>query len=180
MLFPPLNHQSQPLQLSPVLLPCGNHINSGSINTAVSQHICKLCDILINFIKTSGKQMAKVMRKYFIGQHPCFCCEPLHSTPDITSIHGISGFRDKYLAFFDSIFLNVNKQFFSQISRYHNPSVFSFAAYLCISQSYGLYGHKTQLTNPNSCTAYSLQDHFQPDITGFSGRLYQTYILLSR
>lgn len=64
------HYKSQRIQMPPMLCPTGNNINSGRINTAVPQNIRQTGNIFIYRIEAPGKQMAKIMRKYFLCIHP--------------------------------------------------------------------------------------------------------------
>ncbi len=58
-----LYHQPQPFYFLPVLPAGGHDINPCGINTAVTQDICQLGDILFHSIKRPCEEFPQVMRK---------------------------------------------------------------------------------------------------------------------
>lgn len=47
-----------------------NNVDSSCIDAAVSEDISKFSNILFNTVKCTGKQIAKIVRKHFIGRYP--------------------------------------------------------------------------------------------------------------
>ena len=54
-----------------------------SIDAGVAQQIREFCDILIDRVKGSGKQMPEVVWKHFAFRHARLSAQPLHFPPDI-------------------------------------------------------------------------------------------------
>ena len=48
-----------------------NDVDPGSVNVAMTEDISKLSDILFDAVECTGKQMAKIVGKHFIGRYPC-------------------------------------------------------------------------------------------------------------
>ena len=63
-LFLCLYHKPQSFQLAAVFGAGSYKIDSGGIDTAVSQNIRKLRDILLNAVEGPGKELAKIVREY--------------------------------------------------------------------------------------------------------------------
>ena len=60
------------LHAAAVFFTCGNDIYAGGVDTAVSENIRELCNILFNAVKHSGEQVAQIMRKNFLRVDICF------------------------------------------------------------------------------------------------------------
>ena len=58
-----LHHKSQSLDLSAVFGAGGHNIDPCGINAAVSQNIRQLCNVLLDAIKGSGKELAQIVGK---------------------------------------------------------------------------------------------------------------------
>ena len=76
----------------------GNDVNSGCVDTAVTENIGKLGNVLFNPVKCAGKQMPQVMRKDLFRVYPRLPAKAFHLPPDIGAVHRFSCAGDKYSA----------------------------------------------------------------------------------
>lgn len=109
------HYKSQRIQMPPMLCPTGNNINSGRINTAVPQNIRQTGNIFIYRIETPGKQMAKIMRKYFLCIHPRIPAQVLHHFPYITPVQRPPRARNKYRSLDNSFPSQIIFEFFLKL-----------------------------------------------------------------
>ena len=89
-------YQPKPFHLAGMGFPGGNQINTCGLNTAVPQYIRQFYNVPAYLLKGSGKQMAQIMRENFRRTHFRFFTELFHLSPDLSSAHTLSAFRDKY------------------------------------------------------------------------------------
>ena len=90
-----LYNQPQPFDLSAVFGAGGHNIDPGGINAAVSQDIRQLRNVLLDPVKSPGKELAEVMGKY-LGWIDTRCLtQPLHLCPDIASVQWLTIFRNE-------------------------------------------------------------------------------------
>ena len=90
-----LNYKAKPFDFSTVFCSGGHDIDSSGIDTAVAKNIRQFCNILFNAVKSSGKELPKIMREHFGGIHTCRCAKPLHLCPDVTAVHRFSVLRNE-------------------------------------------------------------------------------------
>ena len=88
-----LYHQPQTLDLSAVLGAGGHNVDPGGINAAVSQDIRQLRNILLNAVKSPGKELTEVVGKDLGRIDTRRLTQPLHLRPDIASVQGLAGSR---------------------------------------------------------------------------------------
>ena len=97
-----LYNQPQPFDLSAVFGAGGHNIDPGGINAAVSQDIRQLRNVLLDPVKSPGKELAEVMGKY-LGWIDTRCLtQPLHLCPDIASVQRLAGSRHEDNATLDT------------------------------------------------------------------------------
>ena len=99
-----LQQQIQSFHFLTVLRTGCHNIDSGSIDTAVSEDISQLGDIFFYFIESSCKKFPSVVGIYFIRIHTGSLAETFHLSPDIAAVHwlSVSGAEDdtaSYLLF---------------------------------------------------------------------------------
>lgn len=90
-----LHHQSKTFDLPAVFRSGGHNIDPGRIDAAVAQNICQLGNILLNAVKSPGKELAQIVRKYFGWVHTRRMTQPLHLCPYIAAIQWPSISCDK-------------------------------------------------------------------------------------
>ena len=65
----------------------GHNIDSGGIDAAVPQNIRQLCNILLNAVESTGKELPQIVGKDFgriyirymaqpVSSVPIYCCDP--------------------------------------------------------------------------------------------------------
>ena len=70
-----------------MLFYTGSHINTRGFNGRMSQYVCQMGHILLRRIKTPGKQVSEIMRKYLILFYSCLCAKLFHGMADIASVN---------------------------------------------------------------------------------------------
>lgn len=73
-----------------MLFYTGSHIYTRGFNGRMAQYICQVGYILLRLIKTSGKQVPEIMRKYLILLNACLYAKLFHGMADIASVQGPS------------------------------------------------------------------------------------------
>lgn len=84
-----------------------NDVDPGRIDTAVTENVGKLGNVLFDSIECSGKQMTKVVRKHLVGRYPRLLTQRFHLTSDITSAHRLTRFRKKDTACSDALGIGI-------------------------------------------------------------------------
>lgn len=78
-----LYYQPHPLHSPSVLAAGGDNVNPSSVYAAVPQNVRKLCDVLLNAVKSPGEQVPQIVRKHLPGIYPCHFAQAFHLTPDV-------------------------------------------------------------------------------------------------
>lgn len=78
-----------------VLCTGSQQVNTGCFNTGMTQHISQLYNVLAGFVKDGGKQMPKVVRKYFGWSHTRMFTKPFQFRPDLSAGQFLSAFGAK-------------------------------------------------------------------------------------
>ena len=64
-----------------MLISGRSNINTGRVDAAVPEHVCKLYGVPLVFIENPGKQMSEIMREYFFRLDLCRYAKSLHHSP---------------------------------------------------------------------------------------------------
>lgn len=70
-----------------VFIAGGNDVYPCRVNTAVTENICKLGNVLFNAVKNTSEQVAQIVRKYFLWIYPRLLAKPFHLPPDIRATY---------------------------------------------------------------------------------------------
>ena len=89
-----------------------NNINTGGIDTGMPEYICELGNILLNSVKSTGKQMAQIVRKHLARRYVRLLTQGLHFFPYIMTADGFTISCDEYRARRYFLLLNVTEQLF--------------------------------------------------------------------
>ena len=93
-----LQDEVHPFHPPPVLLPCGDDVETGRFNAAVPEDVGQLCDVLVDSVKHPGEQMPQIVREHLLGIDIGGTTQSFHLPPDIGAIHGLAGSGDKHRA----------------------------------------------------------------------------------
>ena len=104
-----LNHQPHPFDLPAVLGAGGHNIDPGGIDAAVSKDIRQLGNILLNAVKSTGKELAKIMRKDLGRIYFRRMTQSFHLLPDVATIQGFSGPGNENCAASDTALLRITQ-----------------------------------------------------------------------
>ena len=85
----------------------GHNIYPGCINAAVTQDIRQLCNILLNAVESTGKELPQIVGKDFGRINFCRMAQPLHLGPDVASIQGFAVPGNEDSTALDTAFLRV-------------------------------------------------------------------------
>ena len=77
---------------------CADNIDPRRVDTAVAQYVSKFCDVFLDSIKHTGKQVTKIVRKYFFRVNSCRLAKILHLTPDVCAAYRLPVFCDENLS----------------------------------------------------------------------------------
>lgn len=72
---------------SAMFITGGNDVNTGGVDTAVTENIGELGNILFNAVKHPCEQMAEVMWEHLLRIYACLLAKPFHLPPDIGAAH---------------------------------------------------------------------------------------------
>ena len=64
-----------------------DNINSCGVDTAVTEYVCELGNVLFNTVEGSCEQVAQIMRKYLLRIYARFLTKAFHFTPNVSSAH---------------------------------------------------------------------------------------------
>ena len=78
-----------------MLVSCGDDINPRGVDTAVTENVRELCDVLLQPVKGAGEQVAQIVRKHLVGVDVRVFAERLHLPPDIRSADRSTAAGDK-------------------------------------------------------------------------------------
>ena len=97
-----LHDQAQAFDLSAMLGSGGHDIDSCGVDAAMAQNIRQLRNILLDPIKSPGKELAQVMGENLGRIHICSMTQPFHLRPNVTAIHRLSALCNEYGSAADS------------------------------------------------------------------------------
>ena len=105
----------------------GHNIDPGGVDAAVSQDVGQLGDILLNAIKSAGKQFSQVVRKHLGFFYPRSFTKLFHLVPDTAAVKMLSVLANEDRARRDILLLGIMQQQFSQLTRNEDRPGFAFA-----------------------------------------------------
>ena len=65
-------------------------IDPRGVNAAMPKDVCQLGNVLFDPVKSTRKQVPKVMGKYLLRIHPRLHAKPLHLPPNVRAAYGLS------------------------------------------------------------------------------------------
>ena len=108
-----------------VFIAGGNDINSCGVDTAVTENIGKLGNILFNPVKHPCEQMPQIMGKHFLRIYACLLTKPFHLPPDICTAYRFACAGDKYSACLNPLLRHIAEQFLLQL--FYKPDLYHFS-----------------------------------------------------
>ena len=153
-----LNYQMHIFHATAVFRAGGNDINSCCVDTAVTKNVGKFRNVFFNAVKRACKQMAKIMRKYFLRIDICIFTQGFHFSPNIRAVYGFAAFRYKNQTAFYSLLCCIAEQFLFQFFHDENRACFCLAVYDCLAAFYRLNRDVLQLADTDTCGTYRLND----------------------
>ena len=69
-----------------MLLPCGHDIDSGGIDTAVTQDVGQLGNVLFDAVEGPGKQLSQIVGKHLAFLNTGSFAQLLHLPPDAAAV----------------------------------------------------------------------------------------------
>lgn len=73
-------------------------VDPRGIDTAMTENVGELGNILLDAVEYTGEQVAKIMRKNLVRIDACILTEMLHFPPDVRATHRLTGFRYENLS----------------------------------------------------------------------------------
>lgn len=80
-----------------MFIPGSDNINSCGVDTAVSENVCELGNILFDAVKGTCEKVAQIMGEHFLRIYTRLHTKIFHFTPNVGSAHrlAISGYEDR-------------------------------------------------------------------------------------
>ena len=107
----------------------GHDINPGGVDTAVTQDVGKLGDVLLDTIESSSKELPQVMGKHLGFFHTRNLTKLFHLPPNSTAVKRFSALANKDRPGRDMLVLSIIQQQFSQLARHEDRPSFAFAVH---------------------------------------------------
>ena len=85
----------------------GHNINPRSIDTAVTEDVSKLGDVLLDTVECSGEEFAQIVGKDFAWFHAGSFAQFLHRRPNVAAVQRLTCSCNKNCAGTNTIFLSV-------------------------------------------------------------------------
>ena len=139
-----------------VFIAGGNDINSCGVDTAVTENIGKLGNILFNPVKHPCEQMTKVMWEHFLRIYACLLTKPFHLPPDVGATYRFACAGDKNRTCLDFLLRCIAEQFLLQLFHDKYRPGFPFKRYGCFSVFDSLHCYKLQFAHTDTRTADGL------------------------
>ena len=136
----------------------GHDIDSGGVDAAVAQDIRQLGDVLLNAVKSAGKQLAQIVWKYLAGFDVGGLAEGFHLRPDIASVERFPASRDEDRTGGDAAFLCIIQQQLSQLAGEQDRPRFALAAHRDFPSLHRLHCEEPQLRHPDASAADGFQN----------------------
>ena len=90
-----LYDKTQAFYFAAVLDASGHNVDSGGVDTAVTQDICKFGNIFLDAIEGSGKQFPQVVGKHLGFLHSRSFAELFHLAPDTAAVKRLTTLANK-------------------------------------------------------------------------------------
>ena len=73
-----------------MLIACGNNIYPCRVDTAVTEDIGELGDVLFQLVECSRKQMTEIVGKHLIGINVSLHTQGFHLPPDVCAVNRLA------------------------------------------------------------------------------------------
>ena len=130
-----------------------NNINAGGVDTAVTENVGELGNILFNAVKSAGEQMAQIVGKHLLRIHVCLLAKPFHFPPYIRAAHRFAASSDEYSARAYFLRLRIAEQLLPQFTDNKYRSCFAFEGNNRFSVFYSFNSDILQLAHTDTRTA---------------------------
>ena len=74
----------------------GDNINSCGVDTAMTENICELCNILFNTIESAGEQVAQIVWKDLLRIYSRLLTKAFHFPPNVSTARWLTGAGYEY------------------------------------------------------------------------------------
>ena len=126
-------------------------IDPRRIDTAVTENVCELGDVLLNTVKHTGEQVAQVVWKHLIRIDVRFLAQRFHIPPDIRPADRLATARDEDTARFDPLLRCVAEQFLLQVAHDKHRARFALAGNRRFAALCSFHGDELQFANAYRC-----------------------------
>ena len=106
-----------------------DNINSCGVDTAVTEYVCELGNVLFYAIEGSCEKVVQIMGKHLLRIYPCLHTKIFHFTPNISAAHRLatSGYKDRTGR--NLLLCCIAEQFLLQFSNDEYRACFAFKRY---------------------------------------------------
>lgn len=156
-----LNYKSQVFNFTAVLSTSGHDIDSGSVDTTVSQDIRQLGNILFDAVKSPSEQFPQIVRKHLGRLHSSVLAQLLHRCPDIAAVQRFTRSGNKNSSSYNSAPLRIVQQNILQFTRNEDRSGFTFAVHRDLAIPHCFHGKIPQFGYTDASTADRLEYKIQ-------------------
>ena len=109
-----LNDEPHGFHFAPVLGSRGNDIYPCGVDVAVAENIRQFRHVVVDAVKTSGKQMAQAVWEHLAGRNVRPFAQGFHFPPDVAAVHGLARSGNKHRPALDFLALNIPPQLLLQ------------------------------------------------------------------
>ena len=111
-----------------MLVAGGNDIDPRGVDTAVTENVRELGDVLFHAVKRPCKQVPKIVRKDLVRVDMRLCTKAFHLPPDVCPADGFAVTSNKDRPCCDMLFFGILQQLFLEAFHNKNRADLSLAA----------------------------------------------------
>ena len=144
-----------------MLLSCRHNIDPGGVDTAVSQNICQLGNVLFDAVEGPGEELPQVVGKHLAFPDTGGFAQLLHQPPDPAAVERFAVSAHKDRARSDAPALCVIQQDIFQLAWNKNRPGLAFAIDGDLTPAYRLNGEELQFRHSDTCSADRLKNQIE-------------------
>ena len=133
-----------------------DNINSCGVDTAVTEYICELGNVLFDTIESSCEKVAKIVGKHLLRIYSRLLTETFHFTPNVGSAHRLAASCYEDRTGRNLLLCCIAEQFLLQFSNNEYRACFAFKRYNRFTAFYRFHRDILQFAETDSRTAYRL------------------------
>ena len=159
-----LQDEAELTELPPLFFSAAHRVNAGGVDAAVAKNVRETHNVLELRVMRPGEEVAQIVGKDLLCQHPRRLCQSFQHLPDVGAIKRPPRPGDKDTSRADAALVAPGAQLPAQCVGDQNRAELALVVYACLPGGKALHGDGLQLADPQAEGAQRLDDQGQASV----------------